>query len=148
MTKLQAVRAFVTIVLKQDVVIARHRLDDNWGMNIAEKTPRLSIPSNFNYKDDENDEMFYENFISRYSAAKEFNPITLAILHECGHWETRNEINWWFDDMLRNTAVTMEDYLCIPSERKATAWAIKWLKNKKHRAIAKQFEEYFFQKGK
>ena len=148
MTKLQAIRAFATIVLKQDIVIARRRMEDNWGMTIDGKNPRLSIPSNFNYKDDENDKIFYEDFISHYPAAKEFSSITLAILHECGHWETKDEINWWFDDMLRNTAITMEDYLHIPSERKATAWAIKWLKNKEHRAAAKQFEEYFFQKGK
>ena len=147
MTQLQAIRIFTSSVLQQNIIISRQKMCDNWGMNVLSRNPRLSIPSNLNYKPVNEDIQFYNDFISRYHDAKYFKEITLVLLHECGHWMTKENIDWADDIIRRESAHTMYHYMRIPSEWQATEWAINWLKNKQHRILARQFEKNFFGKG-
>lgn len=148
MTQLQAIRFFASYVLKQNIILTRQRMYNNWGMVLFERTPRLCVPSDLNYKEEEDDIIFYNNFISRYNEAKNFSSITLTLLHEFGHWETQDLIDWYLDTEERDNVETMNEYINIPSEWQATEWAINWLKDNNNQIIAKQFEEYFFKKGK
>ena len=132
MTKLQAIRQFGSQVIGKKLTISRHRMSCNWGMVLLENTPRLCVPSDLNYKEEEEDIIFYNNFVSRYNEAKNFSPVTLTLLHEFGHWETQDLIDWYLDTEERDNAETIEEYVNIPSEFIATEWAIKWLHNKEH----------------
>lgn len=81
---------------------------------------------------------------------KGFATITLALLHEVGHVETRKEMHDYTfgkrqDDMkeLKENKEILK-YFLLPDERAATEWAIEWLKNSENRKIAKKFEKEFF----
>ena len=144
MTKLQAVRWFANTVAQQKVVIARNRITNNWMMSTNEL--RMTIPTNLTYEPDETDILFRNDFIKRYAPAKELLDVTITILHEIGHYFTRFDYDLTEDYILRLHAANMSEYLRIPCERLATDWAIAWLHDLEHLAIAKQFEADFMGK--
>ena len=68
---------------------------------------------------------FYNNFIARCSAAKEFSFFFLSLLHEIGHFETEWEMK---DDVKeRNKHLSNEQYFNLFNEKIATDWAITWI---------------------
>jgi hypothetical protein len=95
-----------------------------------------------------------------WSPFKGFANITQTLLHELGHLETDAEMREIYTFEKRNhdidklqeavEAGRMTEaehdiaYFTLPDEAKATEWAIEWLKDKRHRQIAKAFEKEFF----
>lgn len=144
MTQLQAIRKFANTVAQQKVVIARNRITKNWAMSQNEL--RMVIPTNLVYEPDDDDRAFRADFINRYAPAYELTDITITILHEIGHYFTRFDYDCDEDEVLRHKAHDMSEYLRIPCERLATDWAIAWLHDLEHWAIAKQFEADFMGK--
>lgn len=147
MTQLQAVRKFANAVAEQKVIIARQRIVNNWAMciNFFSDEIRMKIPTNFNYKPDAVDIEFRKDFIARYSPARGFSNVTLAILHEIGHAKTKWDGGNMFEEVKqRNRVKNMKEYMMLESERRATDWAIQWLYSAEHRRLAKQFEKEFF----
>lgn len=144
MTKIQAIRKFASIIAEQKVIIARSRWEANWSMDNTWSEVRLHIPTQLDYEKDESDIAFRLDFISRFPTALVFDDVTLAIVHEIGHWFTQDDYNWFDDIDARKQVKTDEDYLSLKSERLATDWAIRWLSDAKHRELAKQFEQEYF----
>ena len=84
---------------------------------------------------------------------KEFEDITISLLHELGHLETNDEIRKEFPMWLRELAEIGLNgkydsdkeknyvYFTLPDEKAATEWAIDWLT--KNAAVAKEFEKEF-----
>lgn len=145
MTKLQAIRKFVSFVCDDKVIIIRERFEGtNFGMSISDKNPRLKIPSDLSLPSDEADKIFRKNFVERYSSAQGFANITLTLLHECGHWMTRSIADPVEYDKMVARAWSMYSYLNIPWERIATEWAICWLCSPANRKVAKAFEKEYF----
>ena len=141
MTKLQAVRAFGETLAEGKITIARDRYDmGNWGMDIDNAMPRLKVPKDFNYRDDD-DKAFRKDFITRCPIAKGFADVTLTILHEFGHWYTRSAMDIEIYEKIKKN---MDDYFSNPYEVLATQWAICWLLCPVNRKIAKAFERDFF----
>lgn len=144
MTQLQAIRWFTSIAVGEPIVIPRNRKQDNWGMGVADKRPRLYLPSNLNYEPNNEDREFRLDFVSRYNPAHEFSDITLTLLHECGHWMTREEADiWTYGERVERTE-TYKEYLMLDEEYNATEWAIQWLTDAEHRRIAQTFEREYF----
>lgn len=148
MTKLQAIRWFASKVLNEKVVIPRERLDGNWGMVVGPfaTEARLMIPKDLNAKDYD-DYTFRKDFTQRYSVAKGFANPTLTILHECGHWNTREQINVFTYCRRRARCKTSAEYYLMKEERIATDWAIQWLYEPENRKLAKEFERKYFGYG-
>ncbi len=145
MTKLQAVRAFVSFVCDNKVVIARDKFTgNNMGMSVFGNVPRLKLSKKPFEPMDEIDRQFRNNFISRCPMARGFSHITLSLLHECGHWATRSVIDIIQYSEMSDRATGMEEYMNIPYEHLATDWAIAWLCCPANRKVAKQFEKVFF----
>lgn len=141
MTKLQAIREFADAIANEHVIIARDRCEDgNWAMDIINPTPRLKVPKDFDYKDEE-DKLFRKDFITRCPVAKGFADVTLTILHEFGHWFTRSAMDVTVYDYL---VANIENYYANPYEMLATQWAICWLLCPANRKIAKVFEKNYF----
>ncbi len=145
MTKLQAIRWFGNQLVDTPITIAAKRLDSNWGMYISptQKNARLSIPKNL-ITNDKMDKEFRKNFVSRCKLARGFSSITLTILHEFGHWETRSVFNMIAYEKIDKEVTTMQEYMQNPYEQLATQWAICWLQVPSNRRLAKEFENYFF----
>ncbi len=141
MTKLQAIREFADFLAEGHTTIARDRCEDgNWTMDLSNATPRLQIPKDLTYRDD-NDKAFRKDFTTRCPLAKGFSDITLTILHEFGHWYNRNVMNMVvYDAMIQSE----ENYFANPYEVLATQWAICWLLCPTNRKIAKDFEKKYF----
>lgn len=142
MTKIQAVRKFGDYIAQEAIVIARNRFaDGNWGMDIDNSVPRLVLPKDFNfheYKDDE----FYNDFVSRSPYAKDFDEVTLTILHEFGHWFNRNVMDTiQYDDAFNDKS---QNHFTNPYEVLATQWAVCWLMCPINRKMAKVFENDYF----
>lgn len=145
MTKLQAIRKFMGLVLDEQVVIARDKYaDSNFGMSISNPVPRVKLPSNLNFIPDEVDKAFRRDFVNRCPLARGFSSITLTLLHECGHWATRSVMDVVEYDKMHWQAYTQEQYMAIPWEHLATDWAICWLYSPVNRKIAKAFEKEYF----
>lgn len=145
MTKLQAIRSFVTAVLNEPTVIAKDRFhNNNFAMDVGNNCPRIKLPVSLNMKPDKMDMDFRKDFIKRFPPARGFSHITLSLLHECGHWATRSVVNIIVYDKMRDSAKNMEQYIAIPYERLATDWAICWLCCPANRQIAKEFERNYF----
>lgn len=96
---------------------------------------------------------FRRNVYNRDPSACNFSDITLSLLHEIGHFFTLSTLPKDYDIdtqvmNVQNKADTQDEldelYYALPSEYIATQWAIDWLKKKKNRLIAKQFEHLFF----
>ena len=149
MTKLQAIRAFMNLVLEEKVIIAKDKFEDsNFAIGVLTDQPRLKLPRNLNFKYDEADKSFRKDFITRCPFARGFSSITLTLLHECGHWATRSVIDVVEYERMVNTAYTQEQYMAVPWEHLATEWAICWLHSPANRKIAKAFEKNYFGYGK
>ena len=145
MTKLQAIREFMTFVCEQPITSARDKCDfGNWAMDIANSTPRIKLPKTLDYPHDYSDIVFRKNFISLCPSAKGFSHITLTILHECGHWATRSVMDIVEYDKLASVAYTQEMYMANPWEMLATQWAVCWLCSPSNRKVAKDFERKYF----
>ena len=146
MTQLQAVREFASVAIGERVTIARNRYNNNWGMDVYNKpNPRMIVPKVIDYPPEVEDKMFRADFVRRCPFAAMFNDVTLSILHELGHWATRASVDWMRDYEDRK-GLTIEEYFTLYSERIATDWAINWLWDLEHWAIAKQFEADFMGK--
>ena len=102
---------------------------------------------------------FTKNFRQRCSVAKGFAGVTLALLHELGHFETAEAFDELFPDWDRTKALeeikkkykltnnikkANEEYFTFPDENLATTWAMNWLSDSKNRKTAKAFEKKFF----
>ena len=145
MTKLQAIREFTKMVLNDTVTIARDKFSDgNWAMDISDRNPRLKLPYDLNLLHDRDDKIFRKDFVDRCPMARGFASVTLTLLHECGHWATRDVMDIVEYDKLANLAYTQEIYMAIPWEMLATQWAICWLHSPINRKIAKDFEKKYF----
>lgn len=141
MTKLQAIREFADFLAEGHTIIARDKCDSgNWAMDIDNPTPRLKIPKDFDYRD-EQDKEFRKDFVTRCPLAQGFADVTLTILHEFGHWYTRNVMDIAVYDTLVHTTA---NYFANPYEVLATQWAICWLLCPANRQIAKHFEKKYF----
>lgn len=149
MTKLQAIRWFMTYVVEEKVIIARDKYDNyNFGMDMINPTPRVKLPQDLNAIPDEYDKAFRKNFVSRCPLAQGFSSITLTLLHECGHWATRSLMDMLEYDKMYKKVKSQEEYMEIPWEHIATEWAICWLYSPVNRKIAKEFEKNYFGYGK
>lgn len=141
MTRLQAIRNFSDFLANEHVTIAReHYGNGNWSMDVLNPTPRMYIPSDLDYSDEE-DKAFREDFVNRCPYANDFADVTLTILHEFGHWFTRQAI-----DLVVYTEIVWDtdNYFSNPYEVLATQWAICWLLSPTNRQIAKDFENNYF----
>ena len=136
MTKIQVIRRFANTVANERVIIAKER--DQWSINVDQTPPRLILPKDLN-ENDETDKMFRADFIRRYASAQGFANVTLSILHELGHYFTR-EI---YLNAEKSEGDTMEEHLTLPAEVVATEWAIRWLKESINRKTAKAFEKEY-----
>lgn len=94
---------------------------------------------------------FANNFYKQCPGGRGFASVTLALLHELGHFYTcdfdfgeynREEEIAWIESLPRD--MTNLFYFLLPDEEAATNWAIEWLSNKENRKIAKAFEKQFF----
>lgn len=145
MTKLQAIRNFMGLVLNEQVIIARDKfIDYNFAMDINNPIPRVKLPYDLNFTPDEADKDFRRNFVDRCPLARGFSSLTLTLLHECGHWATRSVMDIIEYDKMHWQAYTQEQYMAIPWEHLATDWAICWLYSPINRKIAKAFEKDYF----
>ncbi len=101
---------------------------------------------------------FTIDFRKRCKIAKGFTGITLALLHELGHFETNSDCEELFPDWDRekaneevskkykptnDLANANKEYFTWPDERMATEWAMDWLSVPENRKIAKAFEKAF-----
>lgn len=147
-TKRYAVRLFVNTVLGQQIIIPREKYEgNNMGMGIWDKKPRLKLPNTLDRKLDAIDKEFRKDFVNRCPLARGFSTMTLALLHECGHWKTRDVCNMIVYGQQVEKVTNQHDYMLIPYEHLATDWAIAWLQNPDNRRLAKFFERLFFQYG-
>ena len=85
-----------------------------------------------------------ENHRCKFAYA--YSTITWFILHEIGHKATEFEVNWYKDfterfyiALIKNENESTQAYFNLPSEYKATEWAI-WFANT-HRELVKNFDE-------
>lgn len=149
MTRLQAIRWFTSLVCNNKVILTREKCEGtNFAMVIGDKQPRLKLPKDLTAPYDMGDKLFRKSFTERYPMTKGFSTITLALLHECGHWHTRSVVNTSVYTTMVEQVITHEEYFNIPYERLATDWAICWLSSPTNRIIAKWFEESYFGYGK
>ena len=149
MTQLQAIRKFASDVAEHKVIIAKKRMENNWGMGVYPFDPnemRMYIPSDLNYKPSENDYEFRRDFVTRYNPAQGFANVTLTILHEVGHFKTQYDGNVAITFLQNRKKVfrSQKEYMLQEDERRATDWAIQWLYDPEHRRLAKQFEKEYF----
>ena len=101
---------------------------------------------------------FTDNFRSRFPVAKGFSNVTLALLHELGHFETCYDCDEQYPDWNRSEARkelhkkykptndlynANQEYFTWPDERLATEWAANWLTDANNRKLAKAFEIKF-----
>ena len=131
MTELTAIRDFVELITGIRPVIARKR--DDWSVVSEADSMRMTVPTV--YTGSETDKAFRKDFVSRCPLARGFADVTISILHEMGHFATRDNFN------------DMEKYMAIPYEMLATCWAICWLMDPDNRKEAKNFERNFFGRG-
>lgn len=145
MTQLTAIRDFVELVTGVRPVIPRVR--DDWAVLSEDNSMRLTVPADLSENKD-TDKAFRANFISRCPLAQGFANVTISVLHECGHFATRDNFNG--DVYTKQTEKAGEDmnaYMAIPYEMLATCWAICWLMDPDNRKEAKNFEKNFFGRG-
>lgn len=148
MTRLQAIRWFCGFCCGEKITIARDRMENNFGMSWIDDKPRLHLPTDLDYKKDTRDYIFRKDFVERCPAARGFSNMTIALLHECGHWATRSVMDSLEYNKVVAKTFTQEMYVKIPWEHLATEWAICWLASPLNRKIAKFFEQEYFGYGK
>lgn len=145
MTQLTAIRNFVELVTGVRPVIPRKR--DDWAVESEEDIMRLSVPADLFAKKD-TDHIFRADFVARCPLARGFADVTISILHECGHFATRDNFNGTvYAEQVAKAGSDQYAYQLIPYEMLATCWAICWLMDPDHRKQAKAFERDFFGRG-
>ncbi len=94
---------------------------------------------------------FRKHFVNICPMGKGFADITLALLHELGHFSTNQEIQGYnrkmelkFLKQVMPKEVLNYAYFMLPDEMAATLWAIEWLNDSENRKLAKAFEKKFF----
>lgn len=80
-------------------------------------------------------EAFRVDFINKYPYAENYSDALLSILHEIGHFYTRNQMDYIYPE-----SYDYNEYFQIHDELIATNWAIQWLKNKNNLQLIQQFE--------
>lgn len=149
MGTVEMIRNFATNVCGTPVVIQRERLGDGqYSMSIESSTPRLGLPKNLFAPSDDRDKAFRRNLESICPMARGFSNITISLLHECGHWATRDVYEPVTYTKMEQKAYTQQAYFNIPFEQIATLWAICWLQNPCNRVLAKDFERELFRHGR
>jgi hypothetical protein len=113
-----------------------------------EREPVFEIGYNFDQLNDM--VLARKSFTDKSPMTKGFANITLALLHELGHFSSQQA----FEGYDRNEEVAFlkmlpaefarEMYFLLPDELSATNWAIGWLSHPENRKIAKRFEKKFF----
>lgn len=95
---------------------------------------------------------FSQDFFSRCSMGRGFASVTLAILHELGHFHSQQNFEGYdrelvLEEIRKNLAPQFINfaYFKLPDEKAATDWAIEWLSHPENRKIAKRFEKKFFE---
>jgi hypothetical protein len=143
-------------ILKQfpNVKVFKKKCQIRKGKNFCAKVGDKDISTfkifyNFQELEDENDFMFRGNFCEIYPEAENFESITLALLHELGHFCSQQE----FEGYNRSEALKKLSeihpiaasflYFELPDEKSATDWAVHWLSKKENQILAKKFEEKF-----
>ena len=146
MTKLQAVRDFVSKVCGEPVTFSRiHFCNTNFAIFLDEKNPRMKLPTELDELEwTEADKITRNYLIAMSPVVRGFSHITLSLLHECGHWATRNVFDTKTYEKMEKKYITQTQYLTIPFEQVANAWVVCWLQNHDNRAMAKRFEREFF----
>ena len=145
MTKLTLIRDFVEQVTGTRPVIPRVR--DDWAVVSETDSMRLTVPADLTENKD-TDKAFRANFVSRCPLAQGFANVTISILHECGHFATRDNFNGEvYEKQTEQAGGDMDSYMAIPYEMLATCWAICWLMDPDNRKQAKEFERKFFGRG-
>ena len=95
---------------------------------------------------------FAQDFFSRCPMGRGFASVTLAILHELGHFHSQQDFEGYdrelaLKEIRKNFAPQFRnfEYFKLPDEKSATDWAIEWLSHSENRKLAKQFEKKFFE---
>lgn len=95
---------------------------------------------------------FAQDFFSRCPMGRGFASVTLAILHELGHFHSQQYFEGYnrelaLEELSKNFAPQFInfEYFKLPDEKSATDWAIEWLSHPENRKIAKRFEKKFFE---
>ena len=144
MTKLTAIRDFVELITGVRPVIPAKR--DDWAVVGTDDSIRLTVPMAFTGS--ETDKAFRKDFVSRCPLARGFADVTISILHEMGHFATRDNYNAdVYTAQVEEAGADMAKYMAIPYEMLATCWAICWLMDPDNRKEAKNFERNFFGRG-
>lgn len=126
----------------------------------VEKFPLVEIGYNLGQLECETLKLFRKHWSKKYPFVKGFSNVTLAILHELGHWETHDEVRKYYswDDRVEameeigkkvsrkemTLAEANDKYFDFFDEACATEWAMMWLSDPDNRKIAKRFEKKFF----
>lgn len=126
----------------------------------VEKFPLVEIGYNLGQLECETLKLFRKHWSKKYPFVKGFANVTLAILHELGHWETHDEVRKYYswDDRVEamekigkkvslkemTLAEANDKYFDFFDEACATEWAMMWLSDPNNRKIAKRFEKKFF----
>ena len=144
MTKLTAIRDFVEEITGIRPVIPAKR--DDWAVVSTDEWIRLTVPASFDQQ--ETDRIFRKDFTTRCPLAKGFADVTISILHEMGHYATRDNFNAdVYEKQVAEVGADQWEYMKIPYEMLATCWAICWLMDPDNRKLAKSFEKNFFGRG-
>lgn len=91
-----------------------------------------------------------KSFTDKSSVAKGFANVTLALLHELGHFSSQQIFEGYDRDeeiaflSMIPAEFSRTMYYLLPDELSATNWAIEWLQNPENRRLAKAFEKKFF----
>lgn len=150
MKRMQVIRRFVSEMAKETVLVVNDKEYCAF-TGTSEKYSMIGVPTHRLIVElkDSDIKLFRKDFVSRYSSARGFATITLVLAHEIGHIKTNSiycpdEETENAEKQMREEVETQEEYMKIPSEYGATEWAIEWLRDANHRALAKQFEKDFF----
>ena len=144
MSELTAIRDFVELITGIRPVIARKR--DDWSVVSEADSMRMTVPTV--YTGTEFDRIFRADFVRRCPLARGFADVTISILHEMGHFATRENFNSEvYLKQVEEAGCDMDKYMAIPYEALATCWAICWLMDPDNRKEAKNFEKKFFGRG-
>ena len=117
----------------------------------GDATEYFEVGYNFDQLDCKGNTQFRKHFVNLCPMAKGFSDVTLALLHELGHFSTDQEIQGYDREIELNflqqvvpKGVLNYAYFMLPDEMAATLWAIEWLKDSENRKLAKAFEKKFF----
>lgn len=97
----------------------------------------INLKDTLYYAEDEGTESaqaFRADFLARCPIAANYLDITLSILHEIGHYMTRDKMNFIYPD-----TYTYKEYFAAHDEVIATDWAINYIINNEERV--KNFEK-------